>query len=407
MSTTINVTVDDGGLPARNKQQVAANRQAYIQTKAAEQSAEQGEAERRLNRLGRGLDPATGEPLIPPVSASTLSRFSGAGIPRLDQRPAANRISTAPLANWFSVFPEPLKTYKLYIESISARYINTVGVGLFNADKTIQRYYAFAGGLYLSSGVSTESSIDLVTTPYRTSGIAFNKGIVPPPNATLPRGSGAILIFAKNQPEYSESYMNSGVFTTGTPEAYQDQSYGQSVTQFNSFEISFKSNLGRYPDASPGVDNATSFSQTELNMYLLDSATNYYKYLIRLIVVPYFSPPAPAGEFVTFVVAEFQDGVRYTASNPTVANTYQTDVQYPKDRFFPATYAWGSYRLKFNKLNVLTLIKDGVTVLSGTSTISIKPAKYIPVIDFKHIMRHYSLTVNPYFALSDFKFTYS
>lgn len=83
MSTTINVTVDDGGLPARNKQQVAANRQAYVQSRSAEQSAEQAEVELRLNRLGRGLDPTTGR----------LSASAGASsrLQRIDQKPAANR----------------------------------------------------------------------------------------------------------------------------------------------------------------------------------------------------------------------------------------------------------------------------------------------------------------------------
>jgi hypothetical protein len=83
MSTTINVTVDDGGLPAKNRQQTAANRQAYVQGRASQQAAQQGADQRAADRRAAGLDPTTGRPL---ASAGASSR-----LPRIDQEPAANR----------------------------------------------------------------------------------------------------------------------------------------------------------------------------------------------------------------------------------------------------------------------------------------------------------------------------
>lgn len=82
MSTTINVSIGDGGLPERNRQQTAANRQAYVQGKASEQAAQLGESQRAADRAAAGLDPVTGTPLTP-GSSSRLQR--------LDQQPAANR----------------------------------------------------------------------------------------------------------------------------------------------------------------------------------------------------------------------------------------------------------------------------------------------------------------------------
>lgn len=84
MSTTINVTVGDGGLPERNRQQTAANRQAYVQGKASEQAAQTGLERRAADRTAAGLDPTTGRILVP---------SSGGGFRRLDQQPAANRRS--------------------------------------------------------------------------------------------------------------------------------------------------------------------------------------------------------------------------------------------------------------------------------------------------------------------------
>ena len=89
MSTAINITVDDGGLPARNRQQVAANRQALVQKIAREQSTALGLDKRSQERIAQGRDPATGALLIPPAS--------GGGIPRLNQQPAANRLSSTAL----------------------------------------------------------------------------------------------------------------------------------------------------------------------------------------------------------------------------------------------------------------------------------------------------------------------
>jgi hypothetical protein len=83
MSTTINVTVDDGGLPAKNRQQTAANRQAFVQGRASQQAAQQGADQRAADRRAAGLDPATGRPL---GSAGASSR-----LPRIEQEPAANR----------------------------------------------------------------------------------------------------------------------------------------------------------------------------------------------------------------------------------------------------------------------------------------------------------------------------
>lgn len=83
MSTTINVTIDDGGLPARNRQQTAANRQAFVQGQASQQAAQQGADQRAADRRAAGLDPSTGRPL---ASAGASSR-----LPRIDQEPAANR----------------------------------------------------------------------------------------------------------------------------------------------------------------------------------------------------------------------------------------------------------------------------------------------------------------------------
>ena len=83
MSTTINVTVDDGGLPAKNRQQTAANRQAFVQGQASQQAAQQGADQRAADRRAAGLDPTTGRPL---ASAGASSRLR-----RIDQKPAANR----------------------------------------------------------------------------------------------------------------------------------------------------------------------------------------------------------------------------------------------------------------------------------------------------------------------------
>jgi hypothetical protein len=83
MSTTINVTVDDGGLPAKNRQQTTANRQAFVQGRASQQAAQQGVDQRAADRRAAGLDPTTGRPL---ASAGASSRMK-----RIDQEPAANR----------------------------------------------------------------------------------------------------------------------------------------------------------------------------------------------------------------------------------------------------------------------------------------------------------------------------
>lgn len=91
MSTAINITVNDGGLPVRNRQQVAANRQAFVQNVATEKSTALGIDQRSQDRIAQGRDPATGALLIPPSSTGALG-VSGGGIPRLNQQPAANRI---------------------------------------------------------------------------------------------------------------------------------------------------------------------------------------------------------------------------------------------------------------------------------------------------------------------------
>lgn len=80
MSTTINVTVDDGGLPAKNRQQTAANRQAFVQGQASQQAAQQGVDQRAADRKAAGLDPTTGRPT-----------GSSSRLPRVTQEPAANR----------------------------------------------------------------------------------------------------------------------------------------------------------------------------------------------------------------------------------------------------------------------------------------------------------------------------
>lgn len=90
MSTAINITVDDGGLPARNRQQVAANRQAFVQNVAAEKSTALGVDQRNQDRIAQGRDPATGALLVPPTSTGAPGS-SGGNIPRLNQQPAANR----------------------------------------------------------------------------------------------------------------------------------------------------------------------------------------------------------------------------------------------------------------------------------------------------------------------------
>jgi hypothetical protein len=90
MSTAINITVNDGGLPVRNRQQVAANRQAFVQNVATEKSTALGIDQRSQDRIAQGRDPATGALLIPPSSTGALG-VSGGNIPRLNQQPAANR----------------------------------------------------------------------------------------------------------------------------------------------------------------------------------------------------------------------------------------------------------------------------------------------------------------------------
>jgi hypothetical protein len=107
MSTAINITVDDGGLPARNRQQVAANRQALVQKIAREQSTALGVDKRSQERIAQGRDPATGALLIPPASTGALGAFGG-GIPRLNQQPAANRVTTRPEGDWVIDFAPPL-----------------------------------------------------------------------------------------------------------------------------------------------------------------------------------------------------------------------------------------------------------------------------------------------------------
>jgi hypothetical protein len=111
MSTAINITVDDGGLPARNRQQVAANRQAFVQNVATEKSTALGVDKRSQERIAQGRDPATGALLIPPASTGALGA-SGGGIPRLNQQPAANRVNLAapenPLVLDFSTAGNPI-----------------------------------------------------------------------------------------------------------------------------------------------------------------------------------------------------------------------------------------------------------------------------------------------------------
>ena len=114
MSTTINVTVDDGGLPAKNRQQTAANRQAYVQGRASQQAAQQGANQRAADRRAAGLDPTTGRPLA----------FAGASsrLPRIDQEPAANR----------RLAPSKLSIY--YTDQSDSIFIS--GDGLQNAQHT-------------------------------------------------------------------------------------------------------------------------------------------------------------------------------------------------------------------------------------------------------------------------------
>jgi hypothetical protein len=121
MSTAINITVDDGGLPARNRQQVAANRQALVQKIAREQSTALGLDKRSQDRIAQGRDPATGALLIPPAS--------GGGIPRLNQQPAANRQTTATGIEWSCTFTDP--AFDAYYPTVDSSSGNLIYLGAF------------------------------------------------------------------------------------------------------------------------------------------------------------------------------------------------------------------------------------------------------------------------------------
>jgi hypothetical protein len=108
MTTRITVTTGDGGLVERNAQQQAANRQGAVVRNNANKATAAGTERRRLDRIAAGLNPETGDPLIPPVSATTLARFGSAstpGIPRLNQQIGASRQTTG--IEWSCTFADP------------------------------------------------------------------------------------------------------------------------------------------------------------------------------------------------------------------------------------------------------------------------------------------------------------
>jgi hypothetical protein len=108
MTTRITVTTGDGGLVERNAQQQAANRQGAVVRNNANKATAAGTERRRLDRIAAGLNPETGEPLIPPPSTTTLARLGSAstpGIPRLNQQIGASRQTTG--IEWSCTFADP------------------------------------------------------------------------------------------------------------------------------------------------------------------------------------------------------------------------------------------------------------------------------------------------------------
>jgi hypothetical protein len=89
MTTRINITVDAKGLLNRNAQQQAAARQVYQQRIATEKAAAEGQRQLEQERIRKGLDPVTGEPLV--TTGSFSSPGSSSRIRRIDQEPAAYR----------------------------------------------------------------------------------------------------------------------------------------------------------------------------------------------------------------------------------------------------------------------------------------------------------------------------
>jgi hypothetical protein len=105
MTTRINITVDAEGLLNRNAQQQAASRQANQQRIDTEKAAVEGQAQLEQERVRKGLDPATGEPLISAGSSALISAGSSAlsssRIRRIDQEPAANRRGPGEIAGCY------------------------------------------------------------------------------------------------------------------------------------------------------------------------------------------------------------------------------------------------------------------------------------------------------------------
>jgi hypothetical protein len=155
MSTTINVTVDDGGLPAKNRQQTAANRQAFVQGRASQQAAQQGADQRAADRRAAGLDPATGRPL---ASAGASSR-----LPRIQQEPAANRRGG-------------VETWTLYVDTMPNLLLNGAFINIRNHPYTVHNAKPVGDSLArLRDGQLTSASPELSFSP---EGGPFNQSYV-------------------------------------------------------------------------------------------------------------------------------------------------------------------------------------------------------------------------------------
>lgn len=181
MSTAINITVDDGGLPARNRQQVAANRQAFVQNVAAEKSAALGVDQRSQDRIAQGRDPSTGALLVPPISTGALGAFGG-NIPRFDQQPAANRLSSSPWPElWVCDFLSPLTLLSLADNAPNTKYYR----GRSKSNNKLFTYLASAAQVVGASDLAETSVANLtIKNDAKGSFLAYT----PNPTVLLPGG---------------------------------------------------------------------------------------------------------------------------------------------------------------------------------------------------------------------------
>ncbi len=172
MSTNINITVGGNGLLQQSAQFTQANRQAQLQKTSRAAAEQQGVTVLQQERIDQGRDPVTGAPLAAPNSSSiAMARFGPSRIPRIDQQPAANIKTGAPinpLVLDFATAGDPI-TYPAGAGGGVFRVIRLTGRAKYKGNLLDSRYAVF-------TSESPPASTSLLLTS--TNGGPFNQAYV-------------------------------------------------------------------------------------------------------------------------------------------------------------------------------------------------------------------------------------